>query len=220
MKIKKTIAFYLLMMMCLYSCRPNAEQTHHLEETKRVTLQEDTIIIDSQLTFEEAIAGTNAPQLIIDQLVLFDVQYYSFDNKLHQGQLLTNKKIEKELKEIFQFIVEQRFPIDKVIPIVAFNWNDTLSMEANNSYSFCYRNTDYSKHAIGMAIDINPRNNPLRWKSPNSHRTFEPANGTYNPDTTGTFYENHPVVNKFKKLGFRWGHYFSKYYDDHHFEKK
>jgi len=41
-------------------------------------------------------------------------------------------------------------------------------------------------------------------------------------DTTvnGTFFAGQPVVEEFRKRGFRWGHSFSKYYDDHHFEKR
>ncbi len=51
----------------------------------------DTIIVDSGITFEEAIAGTEAPKSILDELVLLDVLYKSVDNKLHQGQILTNE---------------------------------------------------------------------------------------------------------------------------------
>ena len=178
----------------------------------------DTVIIDSRLTFLEATAGTKAPKSILDELFLMDVLYRSTDQRLHQGQILTNKKIENDIRNMFVFMLENDFVIEKAIPIVYYSWDDSLSMDDNNTYSFCYRNVSYSKHARGMAIDINPRFNPLRWK--NTDRRNQPEGAV--PDTTvnGTLYPGHKVVEEFRRLGFRWGHTFSKYYDDHHFEKR
>lgn len=178
----------------------------------------DTIIIDSRYTFEEAIEGANAPQTVIDQLKLIDVTYISTDNKLHQGQILTNKQLVTDIKEIFHLMLEQEFVIEKAIPIVAYNWSDSLSMKDNNTYSFCYRNVSYSLHAKGMAIDINPRFNPLRWKT--EGHPNQPHEAVLDTTVNGTLYPNHPIVKEFRKRGFRWGHYFSRYWDDHHFDKR
>lgn len=181
--------------------------------------QVDSIILDCDYTFSEAIAGIEIPQNIVDQLVLLDVQYYSMDGKIHGGQLVTNKLIADELTEVFDFILQEKIPIDKVIPVVKYGWNDKLSMEDNNSYSFCYRDIAYSKHAKGLAIDLNPRQNPLRWRKEYSYRKDVPENGTYNPEVLGTFTPEHPLVLKFKSLGFKWGRHFKRNMDDHHFQK-
>ena len=186
-------------------------------EKEEIIEEKDTLIIDSDLTFEEALKDTKAPQSLIDNLVLLDVHYISTDGKLHRGQILTNKKIEKEIQHIFEFMLENEFVIEKAIPIVKYNWSDSLSMDDNNSSSFCYRNISYSKHATGMAIDINPRLNPLRWKKAN--RPNQPEGAVLDTTINGTLHPEHIVVKEFRKLGFRWGHTFSKYYDDHHFEK-
>ncbi|MFA7067001.1 MAG: M15 family metallopeptidase, partial [Dysgonamonadaceae bacterium] len=191
----------------------NRDQINDVEKW----VEPDTIIIDSKLSFEEAIEGSNAPQAVIDELELMDVNYISTDGKLHMGQILTNKKLAPDLKELFQFMLEQDFAIEKTIPIVAYNWSDSLSMANNNTYSFCYRNATYSKHAHGMAIDINPRFNPLRWK--NKDLPNEPVGAVLDTTVNGTLHPNHPVVKEFRKRGFRWGHTFSKYWDDHHFER-
>ncbi|MEL7600922.1 MAG: M15 family metallopeptidase [Proteiniphilum sp.] len=180
-------------------------------------LKEDTVI-DASFTFEEAIAGTKAPQQIIDQLILFDVFYLSTDGVIHQGQILTNKEIASDIVHMFRFMLREGFVVEKVIPVVRYNWNDTLSMADNNSYSFCYRNISYSRHATGMAIDINPRFNPLRWKK-GGQPNF-PAGAVQDTTVNGTLYPGHPVVKEFLKREFRWGHTFSKFYDDHHFEKR
>lgn len=220
--------FSLISIIALGAChskhnKPDNIQSEHIEENAptaedQPNIKPDTIIIDSNYTIDEALFGSNAPQAIIDELELMDVTYLSIDHKLHQGQILTNKRLVADLHELFQFMLEQNFVIEKAIPIVAYNWNDSLSMADNNTYSFCYRNISYSLHAKGLAIDINPYFNPLRWKTielPN-----EPIGAVLDTTVNGTLYPEHLVVNKFREKGFRWGNTFSKYWDDHHFEKR
>lgn len=213
----------LFMLTVFYACHQNQSREENIaaEENsivKEIHVEPDTTIIDSRYTFAEAIEGSNAPQIIIDELELIDVTYFSSDEKVHQGQILTNRSLVHDIKEIFELMLEQKFVIEKAIPIVAFNWSDSLSMANNNSYSFCYRNISYSNHAKGLAIDINPRFNPLRWKTRNLPN--EPIGAVLDITVNGTLYVDHPIVKEFQRRGFRWGHTFSKYWDDHHFEMK
>ncbi|MFZ4583199.1 MAG: M15 family peptidase, partial [Paludibacter sp.] len=87
----------------------------------------NSVVIDCNYTFEQATAGTNAPQHIIDQLELITVHYYSMDGKTHQGQLLTNKAIVADLRVVFKEMLQYRFPVAQVIPIVKYNWSDDVS---------------------------------------------------------------------------------------------
>ena len=97
-------------------------------------IQNDSnIIFDCNYTFEEAIAGIEIPKSIIKQLTLIEVEYYSFDEKLHHGQIIGNQKAAKDIKEIFEFIKSTKFPIAKVIPVVKYNWSDEASMNDNNT---------------------------------------------------------------------------------------
>ena len=70
-----------------------------------------------------------------------------------------------------------------------------------------------------MAIDINPLFNPIRWKSPNKHRPNIPEGAVLDTTSKGTLYPSHPVVEEMRRLGFKWGNQFRRYWDDHHFEK-
>lgn len=206
---------YLLFSILILSCQPTDDN----KKQPVAASAPEEIIVDCNYTFAEAIEGTKAPRSVTEQLELIDVEYYSMDGKIHRGQILTNKKLVADIKTAFEFILKEKFPVEQVIPVVKYNWNDELSMQANNTYSFCYRNVSYSRHAYGMAIDINPLLNPLRWKKEYSYRKDQPANATYNPEIPGTFSPEHPVVLKFKELGFRWGRNFKRNHDDHHFEK-
>lgn len=185
-----------------------------------IVASKNQVVIDCNYSFEQAIEGTNAPQQIIEQLELVTVHYYAMDGKVHRGQLLTNKLIANDLRVIFKDMMQYHFPVAKVIPVVRYDWDDEASMNDNNTYSFCYRNADYSKHAYGLAIDINPMQNPNRWKPEFSFRTDKPIGAVYNINVSGTFHPNHPIVLLFAEKGFLWGRYFKRNNDDHHFEKK
>lgn len=84
-------------------------------------MQASTLIIDSDLTLEEAIAGSTAPKNIIAEQVLVDVEYYSFDGKLHRGQLVIHKELQQNIVAIFELIKQEKFPIARVVPIVKYN---------------------------------------------------------------------------------------------------
>lgn len=179
----------------------------------------DDIIIDSNLTFEEAIKGTKAPKEIIDNLILINVRYYSTDGRLHQGQLVIHKDVKEDVEAIFELILKEKFPIEKAIPIVKYNWSDDASMLDNNTSAFCYRNiagtNRLSNHSYGKAIDINPFFNPVVYPD----GKISPKGAKYDTTRAGTLTDSNPIVQEFIKRGWRWGRYFSKYEDNHHFDK-
>ncbi|MGI6073708.1 MAG: M15 family metallopeptidase [Fermentimonas sp.] len=220
----KNSCFTLLIFILIFAgCSGNGAKREVKEDTQPPQVEETPIevvdtIIDADYTFLQAVEGSNAPSSIIRQLELIDVYYTSTDGLTHKGQILTNKLISEDIKYMFNYMQAQGFVVDKVIPIVRYGWNDSLSMEDNNTYSFCYRNITYSKHAKGMAIDINPRFNPLRYKL--EDRPNMPAGAVLDTTVNGTLHPNHIIVKEFRAKGFRWGHTFTRYYDDHHFEKR
>jgi len=176
-------------------------------------------IIDSDMTFEEAIKGTKAPREVIDSLCLLNVRYYSTDGKIHQGQLVVNKAVKSDIEFIFEFILKCRFPVAKVIPIVKYNWSDEASMKDNNTSAFNYRfiagTTRMSNHAFGKAIDINPFFNPVVYPD----GKVSPTGAKYEPEKPGRFSDESAIVKLFLQKGWRWGNKFKQYHDNHHFDK-
>ncbi len=172
-------------------------------------------IVDSNLQFEEIFINYKLPEQIKSSLKLLSVEYFSFDNKLHLGQILIHKDLAKDLLEIFEIIKQKRFPISKVIPISKYNWSDELSIKDNNTSAFNYRYVKGTKalssHALGRAIDINPKLNP------------QIGNGTsdskYNIDLQGTIAANSFLVKEFTKRGWQWGGFWKRTKDYQHFEK-
>ncbi len=190
-----------------------------LNSQDKLTHIDKDIIIDCNYSFSDAVKGIEIPKYILKQLTIINVEYYSFDKKLHRGQLVVNKSVKKDLLEIFEIIKKTKFPIDKVIPIVKYNWLDTASMKDNNTSAFNYRKVAgqrvLSPHAYGLAIDINPMQNPHI-----NRRKVSPANAVYNPKVDGTIANDSRVVIEFRKRGWAWGGFWKSSKDYQHFEKQ
>lgn len=179
----------------------------------------DELIIDSAMSFAEAIEGSLAPIEIIDSLSIIDVTYTSFDGLRHQGQIVADARLEDDIYEIYELIEKLKFPVGKVIPIVAYQWEDGNSMADNNSSAFNFRviaGTDkLSLHSFGRALDINPVQNPVIYPA----GIIAPAGASYRTHNKGTFTARQPIVEEFIKRGWHWGGHFEQPKDYHHFEK-
>jgi len=90
MKMRINPIITLLFLICCL--RVNAQTLQNEEE----------VILDCNYSFEEAISGKEIPKEITRNLVLLNVEYYSFDDKLHRGQIVLHKRAEKDIKEIFR----------------------------------------------------------------------------------------------------------------------
>lgn len=188
---------------------PNIHQDYHSE----------MLIVDSDFSFDEAVSGINIPASILNNLVLVDVFYYSFDGILRKGQLIVNKEVEQDIIEIFEFIKESRFPVEKVVPIVNYSWSDEASIADNNTTAFNYRFVSgtriVSNHAYGYAIDINPLQNPYIKRG-----KVIPEGAVYDPEESGTITYDSKLVKEFKKRGWSWGGDWQSVKDYQHFEKR
>ena len=177
------------------------------------------VLVDSGMDFAEAVAGTQAPREVLENLRLIGVHYAGLDGRRHRGQLVVHRELAAELEELFAIMEKEAFPISGVVPIVRFGWSDEASMAANNASAFNYRvvaGTDrLSRHATGRAVDINPKLNPAIY----ADGRIAPAGGLYRPGAPGTFTGDHPAVLAFLERGWRWGGCFNHVRDYHHFEK-
>ncbi|MCX7001826.1 MAG: M15 family metallopeptidase [bacterium] len=176
-------------------------------------------IIDSRLTRAESLAGTQAPDQVKDQMVMLDVRYYSFDNQLHQGQIVVDCDAQDDVQRIFRVMLHERFLIDKCIPLVHYAWSDDASMADNNTSGFNYRTIAgtncLSNHSFGRAIDINPVQNPAIY----ANGSRAPQGAQYDPQAKGTLAAQGAIVKEFTHLGWRWGGDYKSFKDYQHFEK-
>jgi len=181
------------------------------------------ITIDSSLDKTAALRQNPSlfcPEDIIKCQEIIEVMYYSFDGKIHQGQIVIHRELIEDVRKIFNLILEQRFPITSVIPDAdpRFHWDDDLAMEAGNSSGFNYRmiarTTRLSNHAYGRAIDINPQQNPYITKD-----FAKPKNTIYNVKAPGTIVRGDIIFSSFREMGWAWGGDWEDRKDYQHFEK-
>ncbi len=170
-------------------------------------------------TLESALAGSTAPLEILQCLTLVDIPYIGFDDSEHVGQLIVHYEVAGEVKEIFKELYAVRFPIARMVPIAAYNWDDNASMEDNNCSGFNHRRiiaTDMlSNHSLGRAIDINPVQNPYFA----ANGKVYPIGAQYEPNQPGTLYPESIVVKLFKERGWRWLGEREECTDYQHFDK-
>ena len=217
---KSRILFSLIIGQILFITIPVFSQTtQQLVKANAMSNSSNILKIDSELPFDAAIKGISIPAAVKDNLKLVNVEYYGFDGLLHRGQLVVNKNVANDVVEIFSFIKESKFPVEKVKPIENYNWSDEKSMRDNNTSAFNYRFVSGTKilsmHASGLAIDINPFQNPYI-----KNGKISPEGAKYNPNAKGTLTFDSPVVKEFKKRGWTWGGDWKSLKDYQHFQKE
>ena len=160
-----------------------------------------------------------------EDLVYIKLLHYGFDDKVHVGEMIVNKKIADDVLEIFKELYDVKYPIDKMLLVDEYNADDNASMADNNSSSFNYRvvdgTTKLSKHSQGLAIDINPLYNPYV-RTRNGKLEVLPEEGKNYTDRSQDcpyfIMKNDVCYNAFIKKGFSWGGEWNSSKDYQHFD--
>lgn len=162
-----------------------------------------------------------------EELRYLRILHVGFDNNTHGGELIVNKRIAEDVLDIFKELYKAGYQIEKVRLIDEYNAQDELSMRDNNSSAFNFRYISYSttlsKHAMGLAVDINTLYNPYI-KQVDGRLNIEPANAVQYVDRNRQFphkIDHQDLCYKlFTKYGFEWGGDWEDSKDYQHFEIK
>lgn len=99
-------------------------------------------------------------------LRLLRLRHWGFDNQAHDGVLVIHASVADEVLGIFGRLYEARFPIRQMQSVDDYEGSDDASMAADNTSGFNCRLAvasgppHWSRHAYGLAIDVNPVENP------------------------------------------------------------
>ncbi|MCM1079263.1 MAG: M15 family metallopeptidase [Bacteroidales bacterium] len=160
-----------------------------------------------------------------ETLASLSILHFDENGKTCKGTIICNKQIARDLIEIFKALYKAHYPIHSVRPVSEYGNDDERSMAANNTS--CYnprrtKNGGLSKHAKGMAIDVNPLWNPCIHISDKNAGLIEPKNAVRTRESK----PKEPRIDKndlcyrlFTKYGFRWGGSWKSLKDYQHFEK-
>lgn len=200
--------------------------------TERVTYQDGFYYEPLSGHLRRYITGVSFPEeqenlaITYDELRYVHILHIDFEGNATAGELICNEKIAQDLVEIFFELYQNEYQIEKVHLIDEYDGDDISSMEDNNTSCFNYRvikdSDSISKHALGLAIDINPLYNPhITYKdgtleiSPASAETYADRSIAfpYKIDDTDLCYK------LFKEHGFTWGGNWNSSKDYQHFQK-
>ena len=201
----------------------------------RVTLADGFFYEDIPEIIKDKMKGVSYPLDIDEDIICYDdlkylnVLYVDFDGETQVGEIVCNAAIAEDLTEIFHELYKADYRIERIRLIDEYNADDNLSMEDNNTSSFCYRvvenTTRLSNHAYGMAIDINPFYNPYVVYNSEGTRITPVGSEIYadRSDAVMNPYridKNDLAYKLFKEHGFTWGGDWNSCKDYQHFEKK
>lgn len=159
-----------------------------------------------------------------ERLRRVEIDYLGMDLQTHRGELVVHEDLVPEVIDIFQQLRQMRYPIEKMqTPDHYPGAEDELSMRDNNTSAFNCRDIpgsgNWSHHAYGRAIDINPLINPYI----DDAGDLQPANAAPYLDRTridpSLLHDGDPAVRIFTDRGWTWGGDWQNPKDYQHFEK-
>ena len=143
-------------------------------------------------------------------LRLVRLTYWGFDDQVHEGALVVDAEVAEGVVAVFAELFDQRFPIRRMEPVDVFGGDDAASMAADNTSAFNCRSAvapgppQWSDHAYGRAIDVNPVENPYLLGSD----VLPPAGADYLDRSTyrpGMAVTGGVITTAFAAAGWSWG---------------
>lgn len=152
-------------------------------------------------------------------LRLLRVTYWGFDRRAHKGRLVVNERAARGMAHVMRTLYRKRYPIRRMRLVDAYGADDHRSMDADNTSAFNCRfvngTSRWSMHAYGLAIDVNPVENPYVSGSHVSPPAGAPFAGR--PHRRGVIQSGGMVIRAFAGVGWEWGGTWSGAQDYQHF---
>lgn len=165
-----------------------------------------------------------------EDLRYIKVLYRGFDGSTYIGELIVNALLSEDILSIFKELYLNDYPIELMVLVDEFDADDDVSIAHNNTSAFNFRpvtgGTSPSNHAYGVAIDINPKNNPyIEYDASGNMLWYDEDVELYLDREAPDAYERHMInyddlcYKLFAEHGWDWGGDWTNPVDYQHFEK-
>lgn len=160
------------------------------------------------------------------ELAWIRLTFWGFDSRRHTGELLVHQEVARDLVEVFGELYRARFPMEE-LRITTKAERDAAATsgptgDGNNTGAFNCRPTtggsSYSQHAYGLAVDINPFQNPYLKGDvvlPELARVYTDRSR----QAPGMIHAGDAVVRAFARVGWEWGGAWRTLKDWQHFSR-
>jgi poly-gamma-glutamate synthesis protein (capsule biosynthesis protein) len=151
-------------------------------------------------------AGCPVP---LADLRLVTLDHWGYDGIERTGELVVHADHAEAIARVFHVLYDDRFPIERMQLVDAFDGDDAASTRANNTAAFNCRSVVgrpgvWSEHAYGRAIDVNPLVNPYTL-DPNVGQPELARALDRDQDLPGMIRAGDAVVATFAAEGWSWG---------------
>lgn len=213
--------------------KPEEESDAMITHPDRVTYRDGFYYEPLTETVKQRITGISYPKngctVPYEDLNYIGLKYIDFNGQEQIGELICNKAVAQDMVEIFYELYRNEYRLERVRLIDEYSGDDTASMADNNTSCFNYRVVDgtshLSKHAYGLAIDVNPYYNPyvvFNRNEDGSDYISPPGSEVYADRSQSFAYkidENDLCYRLFTEHGFTWGGNWNSTKDYQHFQK-
>jgi D-alanyl-D-alanine carboxypeptidase len=141
-------------------------------------------------------------------LALVRMTYWGFDKRAHTGELIVNTAVTRKIIKVFSVLYRARYQIHRMVLPDVYQGSDPRSTNADNTSAFNCRlvdgTNDWSMHAYGLAVDINPCENVYiegGFIDPPRCR----ANADRSRHVPGLIHAGGLVTRAFAAIGWGWG---------------
>ena len=155
-------------------------------------------------------------------LVRLRLAYWDFGGRRRLGDLVVARRSARAVSAAFARLYGEHFPIRSIRPVSTFGGSDDRSMAADNTSGFNCRKAvsagpaHWSAHAYGLAVDVNPVENPYR----EGGRWLPPAGARFADRTAprpGMAVPGGTLISAFTDVGWQWGGRWAATPDYQHF---
>jgi hypothetical protein len=156
----------------------------------------------------------------LDDLRYVSVSFRGFDGRAHTGEVVVHEDVADGVVGVFRQLFDAGFPIEEMRLITDADLAAPPTGDGNNTGGFVCRpvrgGTRFSAHASGLAIDINPFQNPYT----RDDLVLPELASAYVDRTNrrpGMIVEGDVVVSAFEAIGWEWGGRWTDPVDTMHF---
>lgn len=149
------------------------------------------------------------------------------DGRARTGEMVVHRRYARDVTEVFGRLYAAGWPIARMRLVDDYRADDDASMAANNTSGFnCRRvagQANWSQHAFGAAIDVNPVQNPYvrpgAAVAPPAGRRYAGIDRSRSATVApGVIRSGDLVVRAFARIGWEWGGYWASSKDYQHVE--
>jgi hypothetical protein len=148
------------------------------------------------------------------------VAFWGFDRRPHTGELVLHERVARDVVGVFRRLYRERFPIEEMRLVTTADLRAPPTGDGNNTAALVCRpvrgGDEWSAHAYGLAVDVNPFQNPYR----NGDLVLPELASAYLDRgwrRPGMVRPGGVVVDAFARIGWSWGGDFDSVIDPMHF---